>query len=261
MGKERIKKLFQNNSQKDILSIYITAGYPKLEAMPGLIETLAKAGVDFIEAGMPYSDPLADGKTIQYSSSRALQNGINLDTYFTQIKSVRTQVDIPVFFMGYFNQVLRYGINRFLSACENSGIDGLILPDLPPEIYQRDYQKTFEKYDLGLSFLISPTTSHKRIDLIDRLSSAFIYVVSDSSTTGKTGDFSKEQIAYFERINKLKTRNPKIIGFGIDSPEKYRLANRYTDGAIIGSAFIKAVKNEKNYQRQASDFIRFIKNT
>jgi len=252
----RLQNLFKNKSG-DILSIYLTAGYPELNAMPELIPLLAENGVDFIEAGMPYSDPLADGKTIQHSSSVALQNGMNLNLYFSQIRQVRAQTEIPLLFMGYFNQVLKYGIDAFLQECVDSGIDALILPDLTPEIYQNYYRKTFEKYDLGMSFLISPTTSDERIALIDELTTAFIYVVSASSTTGKTDDFSPEQIRYFKRIQAINTRNPKVIGFGINTAEKYRIANTYADGAIIGSAFIKAVAG-KDYRKNAVEFVKKI---
>ena len=254
----RLQKLFKHKSGSDLLSIYVTAGYPKLDAMPELIPLLAENGVDFIEAGMPYSDPLADGKTIQHSSSLALQNGMNLELYFRQIKQVRRQTNIPILFMGYFNQVLKFGVDKFLQACTDAGIDGVILPDLPPEIYQKSYRDIFEKYDLGMSFLISPTTADERIRLIDSLTSAFIYVVSASSTTGKTEDFTEEQIAYFKRIRDFATQNPKVIGFGIDKPQKYRIANTYADGAIIGSAFIKAIAGE-DYRKNAVEFVHRIK--
>ncbi len=252
----RLQKLF--NNKQNLLSIYLTAGYPQRNAMLELIPLLAKNGVDFIEAGMPYSDPLADGKTIQHSSSIALKNGMNLELYFKQIKQVRYKTDIPILFMGYFNQVLKYGIESFLQQCSDSGIEALIIPDLTPEIYQKYYQKIFKKYDLGLSFLITPTTSDERIALIDSLTTAFIYVVSISGTTGKTDDFSAKQIAYFKRIKKLTTRNPKMIGFGIDTASKYRIVNTYADGAIIGSAFIKAI-SDNDYKQKAVDFVRKIK--
>ncbi len=257
MGKERLGKVFKQD-KKQVLSIYLTAGFPEINAMPKLVKGLEEQNVNFIEAGMPYSDPLADGETIQKSSRIALNNGIDLALYFKQIKEIRSQSDIPILFMGYFNQILKQGFDDFLRQCVESGIDGLIVPDMPPEIYREFYQKTFEAYDLALSFLISPTTSDKRIQLIDKLSSGFIYVVSSSSTTGKTGGFGKEHIDYFEKINKLKLSNPTVIGFGIDTKEKFELANNFANAAIIGSAYIKAIANTKDYLANSKRFIRTI---
>ena len=253
MGTQRLKQLFQDK-KSDLLSIYITAGYPEKDAMPKLIKLLSEKGVDFIEAGMPYSDPLADGPTIQHSSSVALKNEMNLSLYFKQIAQVRQEVDLPILFMGYFNQILKTGIEKFLQQCETAGIDGLIIPDLSPEIYQNRYQDIFKKYDLGLVFLISPTTSDERIQLIDALSSGFIYVVSSSATTGKTGGFGQEHLQYFEKIKTMPLKNPTMIGFGIDSADKYKTACRYANGAIIGSAFIKAL-NDSKYLKSAENFL------
>jgi tryptophan synthase alpha chain len=257
MGKERLAKVFAQKN-KDILSIYLSAGYPKLDAMPKLADVLAKNKVDFIEAGMPYSDPLADGPTIQKSSSIALKNGMNLDLYFDQIKQIRQQSDIPIIFMGYFNQVLKTGVDIFLQKCVESGIDGLIIPDLTPEIYQASYQAMFEKSDLAMIFLVTPTTSTERIKLIDQLSSGFIYVVSSSSTTGNTKGFGEKEEDYFKQIRSLNLNNPSVIGFGIDSPEKFALANQFASGAIIGSAFIKVLQTD-DYLKAASDFIKLMK--
>ncbi len=257
MGTQRLQQLFQDK-KSDLLSIYITAGYPEKDAMPKLIKVLSDKGVDFIEAGMPYSDPLADGPTIQHSSSVALKNGMNLSLYFKQIAQVRQEVDLPILFMGYFNQILKTGIEKFLQQCETAGIDGLIIPDLSPEIYQNRYQDIFKKYDLGLVFLISPTTSDERIQLIDELSSAFIYVVSSSATTGKTGNFGKEHLQYFEKIKQMSLQNPTMIGFGIDSANKFQTACRYANGAIIGSALIKALSHE-NYLISVERFLENIR--
>lgn len=259
MGKERINKVF-NKNKNEVLSIYITTGFPALDSMPKLIKVLADLNVDFIEVGMPYSDPLADGLTIQNSSSIALKNGIDLDKYFNQVKAIRDKVDIPLIFMGYFNQVLRVGVDNFLQKCIDSGIDGLILPDMPPDIYENKYKTTFEKYNLSLSFLITPTTSDDRIKMIDKLSSGFVYVVSSSATTGKIDTFSQEQIKYFKRIEKLNLSNPTVIGFGISNREKFLIANKYTNGAIIGSAFIKAINEKKDYLKEAEAFVNKILN-
>jgi len=253
MGKQRLKKLFENKPE-NLLSIYLTAGYPELNAMPKIAKTLEYSGVDFIEAGMPYSDPLADGPTIQHSSKVALKNGMNLKLYFDQIKQIRKETGMPILFMGYFNQVLKTGIDQFLNRCVTAGIDALIIPDLSPEIYQAKYQQIFEKYDLSLVFLISPTTSVERIKLIDSLTTGFIYVVSSSATTGQTTDFDDSHIAYFEQLKQMQLNNPSIIAFGIDTKEKFNTACRYANGAIIGSAFIKAIKQD-GYLLKAGEFV------
>lgn len=257
MSNNRLKKIFQKKS-KNLLSIYITAGYPKIDAMPKLAGVLARGGVDFIEAGMPYSDPLADGPTIQHSSSVALQNGIHLDLYFQQIKQIKEETDLPLVFMGYFNQILKTGIQNFLEKSTDAGIDALIIPDLTPEIYLAKYQSVFEAYNLPLVFLISPTTPLERIQLIDKISKAFIYVVSSSATTGKKGQFGSQEKAYFQRIAGLDLKNPTMIGFGIDSAEKYQMACKYANGAIIGSAFIKSLHGE-DYLKNAETFIEKVK--
>ncbi len=257
MKTNRLTELFQNK-QKDILSIYLSAGYPQLDAMPKLAKVLEESGVDFIEAGMPYSDPLADGPTIQHSSSVALQNGMTLDLYFDQIKQIHQETGLPVVFMGYFNQILKTGIDTFLQKSLSAGIDALIIPDLSPEIYQAKYQAVFEKFGLPLVFLISPTTSETRIKLIDRLSRAFVYVVSGSATTGKKGVFGSREQAYFKKIAGLNLKNPTMIGFAIDSTAKYQMACRYANGAIIGSAFIKYL-NTVDYLQAAKDFVKEIK--
>ena len=257
MAQNRLKQLFKNKSG-NLLSIYLSAGYPKLDAMPELAQVLEAQGVDFIEAGMPYSDPLADGPVIQHSSSIALQNGMTLDKYFKQIQQIRENTRLPIVFMGYFNQILKTGIDTFLQKSLDAGIDALIIPDLSPEIYQEKYQAIFQQYDLPLIFLVSPTTSDERIQLIDRLSKAFIYVVSSSATTGKQGSFGEEVAAYLSKIKNLNLKNPTIVGFGIDSAEKYQMACRYTNGAIIGSAFIKTLENG-DYLQAAKEFVKKIK--
>ena len=256
MGLKRIENIFK--TEKDILSIYLTAGYPKLHSMPELVVALAYSGVDFIELGMPFSDPLADGKTIQYSSSIALKNGMTLNEYFSQVADIRQKTEIPLIFMGYFNQMLRYGVQEFLNKCIESGIDGLIVPDLPPEIYEKKYKKIFDEYDLALSFLVTPTTDESRIKYLDDLSSGFVYLVSTSSTTGKADAFSDEQINYFKRIKKLNLKNPLVIGFGISNRDKLLIANKYADGAIIGSAFIKALKSTEDYHKVPEIFVNKI---
>jgi len=241
--KNRLTSLFEQKP-KDILNIYFTAGYPKLESTEEIILSLVEHGVDLIEIGIPYSDPMADGTTIQESSAQALKNGITLDILFAQIKSVRPKVDIPFVAMGYLNQMMQYGVEQFLKACNDSGIDGLIIPDLPLYIYENEFKELFLKYNISINFLITPQTSASRISQADDLSNGFIYMVSQSSITGKTADISKAQVDYFNRIDDMKLRNPKLIGFGIHNQETKNQAYAHAQGAIIGSAFIRAIGQE-----------------
>ncbi|MGB5943008.1 MAG: tryptophan synthase subunit alpha [Leeuwenhoekiella sp.] len=233
----RINKKLEENGK--LLSIYFTAGYPKLEDTVPVIEELVKNGVDMIEIGLPFSDPLADGPTIQESSTVALKNGMTTAKLFEQIKDIRKTVDIPLIVMGYFNPMLQYGVEKFCAQCAEIGIDGLIMPDLPLAEYEEHYKATFEKYDLKFIFLITPQTSDARIRQIDEASDAFIYMVSSASTTGKTSGFSSEQTDYFKRIDSLSLKNPQIVGFGIKDRQTFAEATQNAKGAIIGSAFIK----------------------
>lgn len=225
--------------KKKLLSIYFTAGYPSLEDTVPIISRLEDAGVDMIEIGMPFSDPLADGPTIQQSSTRALRNGMNTELLFKQLKNIREKVQIPLIIMGYFNPVLQYGVEAFCSKCREIGIDGLILPDLPLREYQLEYEAVFKKYGLLNIFLITPQTSPERIREIDAASEGFIYMVSTASTTGAREGFGEEQLAYFKRISEMNLKNPQIVGFGISNSATFNQAVSLTNGAIIGSAFIK----------------------
>ena len=222
-----------------ILSIYFTAGYPKLEDTVDIIKSLQDNGVDMIEIGLPFSDPLADGPTIQESSTTALNNGMSTTKLFEQLANIRDTVDIPLIIMGYFNPMLQYGFEKFCAQCEAIGIDGLIIPDLPLAEYQEHYQKTFEKHNLVNVFLITPQTSNERIKQIDDASNGFIYMVSSASVTGSTSGFGSTQTSYFERISSLELKNPQIVGFGIKDAETFKDATKHAKGAIIGSAFIK----------------------
>ena len=251
----KLKHLFDNKN-RDILSIYFTAGFPELDATATIIKTLEKAQVDFVEAGMPFSDPLADGPTIQHSSEKALKNGMNLDIYFEQLQSLNGKIDIPVIAMGYVNQMMRYGEERFLKRCHEAGISGLILPDLPMNTFLKDYKSTFDKYNLVNIFLITPQTSQQRIREIDKNSDAFIYMVSSASTTGSTSGINRTQKEYFSRIKAMKLKNPLMIGFGISNRESYENACEYASGAIVGSAFIKAI--DKNYSEK--NILKFVNN-
>ncbi|NKI33395.1 tryptophan synthase subunit alpha [Croceivirga thetidis] len=233
----RINKKLQED--KKLLSIYFTAGYPNLEDTVPIIHELEKAGVDMIEIGLPFSDPLADGPTIQESSTAALQNGMTTEKLFEQLAGIRNTISIPLIIMGYFNPVLQYGVEAFCAKCQEIGIDGLILPDLPFDVYEADYKSMFEKYGLKMAFLITPQTSDERINQIDSASDGFIYMVSSASTTGAKSGFGQEQQDYFERIASLSLANPQIVGFGISNSETFQAATPKAKGAIIGSAFIK----------------------
>lgn len=235
----RIKQKLQED--KKILSIYFTAGYPNLNDTVKIIQDLEKNGVDLIEIGLPFSDPLADGPTIQESSTAALKNGMHTALLFEQLKDIRKTVTIPLILMGYFNPVLQYGVEAFCKKCEEIGIDGLILPDLPLDVYQDEYESIFKKHGLINIFLITPQTSDARIKAIDSASEGFIYMVSSASTTGAKEGFGDEQAAYFERIASMDLNNPQIVGFGISNATTFQQATKKAKGAIIGSAFIKHV--------------------
>ena len=226
---------------KRLLSIYFTAGYPNLNDTVTIIQNLEKSGVDMIEIGLPFSDPLADGPTIQASSTKALQNGMTSEVLFGQLKDIRETVKIPLIIMGYFNPILQFGVEEFCKKCSEIGIDGLIIPDLPVDVYNDHYKATFEKYGLVNVFLITPQTSNERIRFIDSISNGFIYMVSSASVTGSQSGFGEEQTNYFERIDKMNLNNPQIIGFGISDNTSFTQATEYAKGAIIGSAFIKHV--------------------
>ena len=251
----RINKVF--NKKKNLLSIYFTAGFPDINDTLKIIKELDKSQVDMIEIGLPFSDPLADGPTIQKSSEKALSNGMTTNILFDQLKDLRKISDIPVVIMGYFNPILQYGIEKFCSNCKDVGIDGLIIPDLPADIFKKNYKIIFEKYKLNMMFLITPQTSNERINLIDDLSKGFIYMVSSYSVTGAKDSFDKYQIEYFKRIKKLNLSNPLLIGFGISNKKTFQAACQNSNGAIIGSAYIKYIENHG--VSKTRDFIKLIK--
>ena len=238
----RIQAKLQQDQK--LMSIYFTAGYPQLNDTVRIIEELEEAGVDMIEIGLPFSDPLADGPTIQASSTQALKNGMTTQLLFEQLKDIRKTVSIPLIIMGYFNPILQYGVEKFCAKCEEIGIDGLILPDLPLSEYQEHYRPIFDKHNLLNMFLITPQTSEPRIREIDAASEGFIYMVSSASTTGAKSSFGTKQTDYFNRIASLGLRNPRIVGFGISNTETFKAATKTTHGAIIGSAFIKMLSAE-----------------
>lgn len=251
----RINKLFQDKKE-NILSVYFTAGHPSLNDTVEIIQQLEKNGVDLIEIGMPFSDPTADGPTIQRSSETALKNGMSLKLLFEQLKDIRSTVKIPLILMGYINPVYQFGVEKFCEKCAETGIDGLILPDLPLDEYEAFYKPVFEKYNLHNILLITPQTGEQRILQIDEASSGFIYMVSSSSTTGsgkKVEDFQRE---YFERIKAMNLKNPRIIGFGISDRATFENACKYASGAIIGSAFVKAIDSERKLEQSVTGFIK-----
>lgn len=255
---QRLTSLF-NQGKKGLLNVYFTAGYPALNDTVPIIKALDRAGVDMIEIGMPYSDPLADGPTIQQSSQIALRNGMTLPLLFDQIAEARKHTELPLILMGYFNQVMQYGEERFLEKSKASGIDALILPDLPLYEYEERFKPLFEAYDLGISFLITPQTDETRIRTIDRLTRGFVYMVSTAAITGAREGISSEQITYFERIAAMNLQNPRLIGFGISNSATFDTACKYAQGAIIGSAFIKSLEASQQPVEQAvANFIKSI---
>ena len=239
----RITALF-NRTNERLLNIYFTAGFPNLTDTRTVVQGLQQAGADLIEIGMPYSDPVADGEVIQQSNMQALNNGMTLRLLFEQLAGFRdaqsgASVDVPVLLMGYINPVLQFGVEAFCQKCQEVGVDGLILPDLPFDLYQAEYKAIFDRYGLFNIFLITPQTSDERIRLIDGASEGFVYMVSSASITGSVSGISDSMRAYFDRIAALNLRNPRLIGFGINNQETFDTACQYANGAIIGSAFVK----------------------
>lgn len=255
----RIKELFQNKPG-NILNVYFTAGFPQLNDTVTILKTLQEAGTDLIEIGMPYSDPVADGETIQKSNDVALLNGMTIKRLFEQLEGIREKgITVPILLMGYLNPVIQYGMEKFCQRCQQIGIDGLILPDMPMQVYQDEYKAMFDQYGLFNIFLITPQTSEARIRHIDEISDGFIYMVSSASVTGSTTGISTQQEAYFDRVNQLKLRNPRLIGFGISNHDTFTKASRHAHGAIIGSAFIKVLQNAKDLKKDITDFVTSVK--
>lgn len=258
----RIEELFKRKQQK-VLNVYCTAGFPKLESTLEVMKALQNNGADLIELGMPYSDPLADGEVIQQSGAVALQNGMTIAKLFEQLKDMRSPdsplgvVSIPVILMGYMNPVLQYGFENFCAKAAEVGIDGLILPDLPMYEYESEYGEIIKKYNLNLIFLVTPETKDERVRKIDALSSGFLYAVSSSSTTGNNKDIS-EQESYFKKLYDMNLKNPILVGFGIKDKQTFEAACKYTNGAIIGSAYIKALGNGQDINAATEDFLQTI---
>lgn len=252
-----MKKLQEVLAQnKKLLSIYFTAGFPKLEDTTEVLKQLDASQVDFVEVGLPFSDPLADGETIQDSSTAALNNGMNTQLMFEQLKNIKNEISTPLVIMGYFNPILQFGVEAFCKACAETGVAGCIIPDLPVEVYKEDYQELFEKYNLSNVFLITPQSPEHRIREIDQISNSFIYMVSSNSLTGAKSEFGESNIDYFKRIDAMKLSTPLITGFGISNHKTFVQATEYTQGAIVGSAFVKHLKS--NGVTQIADFVQEI---
>ena len=245
------------NQDKKLLSIYFTAGFPQLGDTVPILEQLQEADVDMIELGLPFSDPLADGPTIQESSTQALRNGMTTDKLFTQLEGIRDRIHVPMIVMGYFNPIMQYGVERFCKRCQEVGIDGLIIPDLPADVYHEQYQSLFQQYGLLNMFLITPQTPDDRIRYIDEVSAGFIYMVSSAATTGAQGSFGDTQQHYFQRIADMKLQSKLLVGFGISNAETYKTAVAHSQGAIIGSAFIKHL--EANGNQSVQEFVKTIR--
>jgi len=255
----RIDKLFREK-KTSILSVYFTAGYPDLNSTTEIIRALVSAGVDMIEIGMPFSDPMADGPVIQGSNEKALRNGMSLKLLFEQLSEIRNEVEIPLILMGYLNPVIQFGADNFCSECVRTGIDGVILPDLPPKVYKEEFQAGFDKHNLYNILLITPQSTAKRILEIDKISRGFLYMVSSSSVTGSIKGFSDEQMSYFKRVSEMKLNNPRLIGFGISNRETFVNAGKYASGGIIGSAFVKVLGNRGGLDENIDKFIKEILN-
>lgn len=254
----RIDQLFKEKQEK-ILSIYFTAGYPNIDDTLPIMEAIEAAGGDIIEIGIPFSDPIADGPTIQDSNKIALENGMTLRLLFKQLADMREKVSAPVVLMGYLNPIIQYGMEAFCQKCQEVGVDGLILPDLPMQQYLDEFKGVFDRYGLKNTFLISPQTSANRIREIDKNSDGFIYMVSSHSITGAKSGISDEQVEYFQRVKDMDLKNPRLIGFGISDRESFEKVSGYAHGAIIGSAFIKVISKAKDLTSEIKTYIQEVK--
>lgn len=246
----RIQQLFEKK-QKGLLSIYFCAGSPQLENTLSIIETLEEEGVDFVEIGIPFSDPMADGVVIQEAANKALGNGMTLRRLFDQLREVRKTVQIPLILMGYLNPIMQYGFEHFCVSCQQVGIDGVIIPDLPFKDYVEEYKPIADRFSLKVIMLITPETSQERIHLIDQHTEGFIYMVSSAATTGAQKDFDTAKQAYFERIDRMKLRNPRMIGFGISNRSTFEMTQKYAEGSIIGSKFVQLLDSYNGDARKA----------
>ncbi len=252
----RLQALFANKKER-VLNVYFTAGYPQLDSTTTIIQALQNNGADIIELGMPYSDPLADGPVIQESGNIALQNGMTIAVLFEQLKKIKGQINIPIILMGYMNPVMQYGFEKFCADASAVGVDGLILPDLPEYEFEMEYGDIIKKYGLDFVFLVTPETSTERIQQLDNLSTGFLYAVSSSATTGKDKDFNSVE-KYLEQLQSMQLKNPVLVGFGIKDRNTFESACKYANGAIIGTAFIKALEGSTNINETVKEFINTV---
>ena len=254
----RIDRLFASG-KKDLLSVYFTAGYPHLNDTVDIIRTLSDEGVDMIEIGMPFSDPMADGPVIQHSSQVALENGISQKVLFEQLKDIRRYTDIPLVLMGYINPVLQFGFENLCKKAVEVGIDGFIIPDIPLDIYRKEFAPIVEKYGLRFTLLVTPETSDERVREIDAASSGFVYLVSSASTTGAQSAFNEQKQAYFKRIEAMGLRNPLMVGFGVSNKETFEAAAAHTRGCIVGSAFVKLLEESASIDEAVKTLVQRIR--
>jgi tryptophan synthase alpha chain len=257
MTNSKLSVLFE--SRKKIISIYMMAGYPNLEDTIPLLEALQDSGVDLIEIGMPYSDPLADGPVIQKAGTKALKNGMNPDVLFSQLESLRGRIKVPLILMGYFNNVLQFGVEKFCKKAAGVGIAGLILPDLPFDLYLSHYRVMMDSYGLSFIPLLTPQTNDERIRMMDLETNGFLYAVSASATTGAQTSFPQQTLDYFDRLKSLSLKNPVMVGFGISSPEHISQVHSRLNGVIIGSAFIRAIEGSVDSRKDVEDFVGELK--
>ena len=242
----KINQLFKDHQDKKLLSLYFCAGCPTLENTGEVIKTMQRRGVDMIEVGIPFSDPLADGPVIQSAATRAIKNGMSLKKLFSQLQEIKEEVEIPLVLMGYLNPIMHYGVEAFCKSCVESGVSGAIIPDLPFKDYQDVVKPIADKYDVSIIMLITPETSEERIRFIDDNTDGFIYMVSSAAITGTQKSFDEEKQAYFKRINDMHLRNPRMIGFGISNKQTLEAAQNNAAGAIIGSKFVTLLNESKN---------------
>lgn len=249
----RVAELFRKKNRR-VMSVYCTAGFPQLDSTLEVLRALQAAGADMIELGMPYSDPLADGPVIQASSTRALENGMSMARLFDQLKELRRDITIPVLLMGYMNPVLQYGFEKFCQAAAAVGVDGLILPDLPIFEFETEYGPVIRRHGLDFVFMVTPETLDSRIRRVDELSTGFIYAVSSSSTTGGNKDMDKQE-TYFRRLAEMRLKNPVLVGFGVRDRGSFEAASRHTQGAVIGTAYIRALDGATDIHKATREFL------
>ncbi len=242
----KINQLFENNQDRKLLSLYFCAGSPTLNSTGSVLKAMQDGGIDMVEVGVPFSDPIADGPVIQTASTIALRNGMSLKTLFAQLKEVKDQIKIPYLLMGYLNVMMHYGVEAFCKSCVDSGVSGFIFPDLPFDDYLRDVKPIADRYDLRVIMMITPETSEERIRMIDEHTDGFVYMVSSAGVTGAQKDFNEQKLEYFKRIDDMKLKNPRMIGFGISNKQTLENAQKYASGAIIGSKFVGLLNKTGN---------------